>query len=409
MNEISPLHGTNSDDRDTSDISREAPEGLITPEAMAAARALIGLKLRPEQYLRDASVDTITNFSNGIGDLNPLFRDQEYARWTRFGGLVAHPCFPWVHHWPGRSYWGLPGVHGFGVAIDCEFYRNVRPGDRISIWNRVIDVQEKVSRFSGKMVMQYLESTYTNQRDEVLCRALSYTARHERKASREKNKYKDVQSHTYTDDELAEIDRKVLGERIRGQETRYFEDVHEGDTVDEVVRGPLSLSDTTGFVVASGRGHAHGVLLRDAVKHPKHYVRAAEAGGGVEYTGIGHHRESFAKRVGVPGMYDYLPQRAAWVGSMITNWMGDDAVIKRLRVEARLFNIQGDTTYIRGKITRKYQKDRCALVDIEIQGVNQSGKLSTPGMATVMLPSRDVSTKLPLDGTVVDLELPTVR
>lgn len=196
------------------EISRDAPEGLITPEALAAARAMIGLKLRPEQYLRDASVDTITNFSNGIGDLNPLFRDQEYARWTRFGGLVAHPCFPWVHHWPGRSYWGLPGVHGFGVAIDCEFYRNVRPGDRINIWNRVIDVQEKELRFSGKMAMQYLESTYTNQRDEILCRALSYTARHERKASREKNKYKDVVSHTYTDEELAEIDRKVLGEKF---------------------------------------------------------------------------------------------------------------------------------------------------------------------------------------------------
>jgi acyl dehydratase len=394
---------------DTSEIGHEAPEGLITPEAMAAARAMIGLKLRPEQYLRDASVDTITNFSNGIGDLNPLFRDQEYARWTRFGGLVAHPCFPWVHHWPGRSYWGLPGVHGFGVAIDCEFYRNVRPGDRINLWNRVIDVQEKESRFSGKMAMQYLESTYTNQRDEILCRALSYTARHERKASREKNKYKDVQSHVYTAEELADIDRKVLGEKIRGQDTRYFEDVSVGDAVDEVVRGPLSLSDTTGFVVASGRGHAHGVMLRDAVKHPKHYLRNAEASGGVEYTGIGHHRESFAKRVGVPGMYDYLPQRAAWVGTFITNWMGDDAVIKRLRVEARLFNIQGDTTFIRGKISRKYVQHGCAVVDIEIEGVNQAGKLTTPGMATVMLPSKDVSTKLPIDGTVIDLELPTVR
>ena len=391
------------------EISRDAPEGLITPETFAAARAMIGLKLRPEQYLRDASVDTITNFSNGIGDLNPLFRDQEYARWTRFGGLIAHPCFPWVHHWPGRSYWGLPGVHGFGVAIDCEFYRNVRPGDRINIWNRVIDVQEKESRFSGKMAMQYLESTYTNQREEILCRALSYTARHERKASREKNKYKDVVAHTYTDEELAEIDRKVLGEKIRGQETRYFEDVQDGEEIDEIVRGPLSLSDTTGFVVASGRGHAHGVMLRHAARHPKHYIRNSEAGGGVEYTGIGHHRESFARRVGVPGMYDYLPQRAAWVGTMITNWMGDDAVIKRLRVEARLFNIQGDTTVIRGKVVRRYFKDRCALVDIDIQGVNQNGKLSTPGMATVMLPSRDVTTKLPLDGTVVELDLPAVR
>lgn len=150
-------------------------------------------------------------------------------------------------------------------------------------------------------------------------------------------------------------------------------------------------------------------MLRHAVRHPKHYIRNSEAGGGVEYTGIGHHRESFARRVGVPGMYDYLPQRAAWVGTMITNWMGDDAVIKRLRVEARLFNIQGDTTFIRGKVVRRYTKDRCALVDIDIQGVNQNGKLSTPAMATVMLPSRDVTSRLPLDGTVVDLDLPVVR
>ncbi|MBI3918281.1 MAG: MaoC family dehydratase N-terminal domain-containing protein, partial [Betaproteobacteria bacterium] len=134
-------------------ITDGAPEGKLTEDAFAAARALIGAKLRPEQFLRDASVDSIIIFANGVGDLNPLYRDQEYARWTRFGGLIAHPCFPWAHHWPGRSYWGLPGVHGFGVAIDCEFYRNVRPGDRVNIWNRVLDVKEKSSKFSGRMAM----------------------------------------------------------------------------------------------------------------------------------------------------------------------------------------------------------------------------------------------------------------
>ena len=325
--------------------------------------------------------------------------------------MVAHPCFPWVHHWPGRSYWGLPGVHGFGVAIDCEFYRHVRPGDRINVWNRVMDVKEKPSRFSGRMVLQYVESTYTNQRDEVLCRALSYTARHERKASRDAGKYKEVKQHVYSPEETAEIDRKVLTEpdRIRGQRTRYFEDVAIDEALDEIARGPLSLSDTTGFVVASGRGHAHGVLLRHAVRHPMHYIRNPEAGGGVEYTGIGHHRESFARQVGVPGMYDYLPQRAAWMGTLITNWMGDDAVLKRLRVEARLFNIQGDTTFCRGKVVRKYVKDRCSLVDIEISGVNQDGKLTTPGLATVMLPSRDVATRIPTDGSILELDLPLLR
>jgi hypothetical protein len=392
------------------EITSDAPQGKINEESMAAARALIGSKLRPEQYLRDASLDSITIFSNGIGDLNPLFRDPEYGRWTRYGGIIAHPCFPWTHHWPGRSYWGLPGVHGFGVMIDCEFFRNVRPTDRINVWNRVIDIQEKPSKFSGKMAMQYLESTYTNQRDEVLCKALGMTARHERKASREVNKYKDVKTHTYTESEIQKIERMVITEvdRIRGVNTRHFEDVHVGDQIDEIARGPLSMSDTMAFVIGSGRGAAHGALLRHAVKHPKHYVRN-ENGQGVEYTGIGHHRENFAREVGVPGMYDYLPQRAAWFATAITNWMGDDAVLKRLRMEARLFNIQGDTTFITGTVVKKYVKDGCALVDIEMTGINQSGALSSPGFATVMLPSKDINSKIPLNGAVVDLELPVVR
>ena len=130
---------------------------------------------------------------------------------------------------------------------------------------------------------------------------------------------------------------------------------------------------------------------------------------GVEYTGIGHHREDFAKKVGVPGMYDYLPQRASWFVTAITNWMGDDGVIKRIRMEARRFNLQGDTTFITGKVVKKYLKDGCPLVDIEMTGINQSGVLSSPGFATVMLPAKDVNTKIPIDGTVCDLELPTLR
>ena len=387
-----------------------ASEGKIDEKSMAAARALIGSKLRPEQYLRDASVDSMTIFCNGIGDLNPLYRDVEYSRWTHFGSLVAHPCFPWVHHWPGRSYWGLPGVHGFGVMIDCEYYRNVRPGDRINIWNRVIDIQEKPSRFSGTMAMQYLESTYTNQRDEVLCKALGMTARHERKASREKGKYDSIKTHEYTLEELNNIEQRALTEpdRIRGQVTRHWEDVKVGDCIDEIVRGPLSMSDTIAFVIGSGRGSAHGALLQHAAKHPKHYVRNKE-GGGVEYTGIGHHRENFAKEVGVPGMYDYLPQRACWFATAITNWMGDDAVLKRLRMEARMFNCQGDTTFITGTVVKKYVKDHCALIDIEMKGLNQRGDLTSPGFATVLLPSKDISTRAPIDGTVVDLGLPAVR
>ena len=58
-----------------------------------------------------------------------------------------------------------------------------------------------------------------------------------------------------------------------------------------------------------------------------------------------------------------------------------------------MFNLQGDTTFINGKVVKKYLKDRCAAIDIEMTGINQRGELSSPGFATVMLPARDINTK----------------
>ena len=40
----------------------------------------------------------------------------------------------------------------------------------------------------------------------------------------------------------------------------------------------------------------------------------------------------------------------------------------------RRFNIVGDTTYCKGKVTRKYVKDKTALVDIAIAAENGAGK-----------------------------------
>ena len=393
-------------------IGQEPVEGRITDEAIADAKARIGTILRPEgPYLQDATIDTIRNFANGIGDLNPLFRDAEHGRATRFGTAIAHPMFPYAFGWPGRSRWGLAGVHGFYAGNDWEYFRAVKPGNRISCVERVVGVEEKESQFSGRLVIQYVEANYVNEHDELVARVLGITTRHERRASREKGKYKDVRPYEYSDDELRTIDEVVLGERaaIRGTRTRYWEDVEVGEEITPIARGPLSLMDTMGFLVGTGRGHTHGLILEAAQKHAAHYFRNPESSGGIEYTGIGHHRDSVAKQVGVPGTYDYGPQRTAWLASAVTNWMGDDAFLKRLRAELRRFNTMGDTTWCKGRVTSKYVKDGHALVDLEVWCENQRGEVTTPGLATVILPSKDVATLAVLDGSRLDLELPVVR
>jgi acyl dehydratase len=386
----------------------EAPvEGRITDAAVAAARGMIGMQLRPEgPYLQDLTADTMRNFCNGIGDLNPLYRDVEYGRTGRFGGVIAHPMFAMAYGWLGRTRWGLPGVHGFYAGNDWEIFRNLRPGDRLMAIERVVGVDEKKSQFSGRLVIQFVEAEFANQRDELVARVLGWCTRHERKAARDKGKYKEIKKHEYTAAELEAIDNAVLEEdqKICGRNIRYWDDVNVGDLLPPIARGPLSMMDTMGFLVGCGRGHTHGVLLKGAVKHPGHFFRNPEAGGGVEYTGIGHHRESIAKEVGVPGTYDYGPQRSAWLTSLVTNWMGDAGFLKRVRTELRLFNTMGDTTWCKGKVVKKYVQDDHALVDLEIWAENQRGDITAPnGQATVMLPSRDIKTRLFRDGSALDL------
>ncbi|MDB5922806.1 MAG: hypothetical protein JWN13_1742 [Betaproteobacteria bacterium] len=387
---------------------RDAPtEGKITDEAIAAAKAMIGMRLRPEgPYLQDVTVDTIRNFCNGVGDLNPLYRDSEYGRNSRYANLIAPPMFPMAYGWLGRTRWGLPGVHGFYAGNDWEVFRNLRPGDRISAEERVVAVDERQSEFSGRLVIQYVEAHFVNQHDDLIARVLGWCTRHERKAARDKGKYKDIKKHEYTADELAAIDRAVVEEdkQICGRNIRYWEDVEEGHELPPIARGPLSMMDTMGFLVGCGRGHTHGVLLKGAMRHPGHFFRNPEAGGGVEYTGIGHHRESVAKEVGVPGTYDYGPQRSAWVATLVTNWMGDAGFLKRITTELRRFNTMGDTTWCKGKVVKKYKQDGYALVDLEVWAENQRGERTvTNAAATVMLPSKDIKTNMFRDGSGLDL------
>ena len=394
------------------DVGHAPAEGVITPEAIKAAENMIGMQLRPEgPYLQDATEDTMRNWCNGIGDLNPLYRDLEYGRLSRHGSVVAHPNFPMAFGWVGRTRWGLSGVHGFYAGNDWEFFRHIRPGDRITAIERVVGIDVKESKFSGTLVLQYVEASYANQNGDLVARALGTCTRHERKAAREAGKYDDIKTHEYSAADFDHIDNAILNEEknMRGGNVRYWDEVQEGEELPEIVRGPLSLMDTMGFLVASGRGHTHGVIFKNAVKHPGHFFRNPEAGGGIEYTGIGHHRESTAKEVGVPGVYDYGPQRSSWMASLVTNWMGDAAFLKRVRTQMRGFNIMGDCTWARGKVVRKYVKDGHALVDIEIRGENQRGELTTPGLATVLLPSLNPQHKVFFDGRDCDLELPVVR
>lgn len=96
-----------------------------------------------------------------------------------------------------------------------------------------------------------------------------------------------------------------------------------------------------------------------------------------------------ARELGLPAPYDYGTMRTNWLGHLLTNWMGDDGWLLHLATEMRSFNFIGDTTVCSGTVTAKSIEGMRRLVHIELKATNQRGEVTSPGTATVLLPSRE--------------------
>ncbi|MEP6607563.1 MAG: hypothetical protein ABJA83_02675 [Burkholderiaceae bacterium] len=101
-----------------------------------------------------------------------------------------------------------------------------------------------------------------------------------------------------------------------------------------------------------------------------------------------HWEEEFALQVGVPGAYDYGPERCSWLTHQLTNWMGDDGFLRRATCNIRRRNPRGDMLFINGKVKRKFVEDGRHLIEIGQEAHNQDKELSVIGTCVVELPKR---------------------
>ncbi|MBI2871660.1 MAG: MaoC family dehydratase N-terminal domain-containing protein [Chloroflexi bacterium] len=366
-------------------------QARITDEGLAELRAQIGRYNRLSQYgvgvfNEFACRDAVRHFCQGVGDSNPLYWDEEYARGTRHGTIIAPPTFLYSVYWVSGRVGGLPGVHGFHAGNDWEWYQTIREGDRINVQEQFTDVQEKEGRFAGRIAIVYSVATYRNQRGEVVARGKGWQVRAERGGARERGKYK-YEPYQYTREEQKAIEEAVLSEEIRGSNPRFWDDVQVGEELRPVVKGPLSHGDLYAFVAGCIGGISHGLQLREIMRHPSWGWQDPTTGAREAIIRV-HDVQDAASSAGLPGAYDYGCQRCCWVGHLLTNWMGDDGFLKRLYVELRRFNYIGDTTWVRGRVTGKRQEGENHLVDIDVWAENQRKESTATGKATVVLPTR---------------------
>ncbi len=367
----------------------------ITDQALDDLRSRIGIKIEKtlEPWCHEATRDNIRHYAHGIGDDNPLWCDPAYGRATRYGDIIALPSFLFACNRVASGYvGGMPGIHAMFAGVDFTWHQPIVRNTEIHSEVYLKDLIEHDTRFAGRSVQQIYHVDYYNGSGDHLCAADTWCFRTDRDMAREQGtKYRDLKDKAikvYSDEEIESIYALYAQEEIRGATPRYWQDVDVGTTLPTMVKGPMTV---TGFIAyAQGWG---GLYIR--ANKLAYQMISKHSGLGIKNRfGVPdcpervHWEEEFALKVGAPGAYDYGPERCSWMSHLITNWIGDDGMLHSLRSEVRRHNPEGDTVYLNGTVTDKFERDGRKYVAISIVATNQDDELSATGHAVAELPAR---------------------
>lgn len=126
-----------------------------------------------EPYPMEVEKGAIKRYAEAVGDANPLYHDEEYARTSKYGTIICPPGF---FGWPVKSRPHLSGVRkellesimkaGYKRLLDggsdFEFMLPVRAGDILVATGGIADVYEREGK-AGKLIFAVTEMTYINQ------------------------------------------------------------------------------------------------------------------------------------------------------------------------------------------------------------------------------------------------------
>jgi acyl dehydratase len=371
----------------------------ISEEAFQEAKAMTGVEMRTtEEGLRrrhcwnkEAAEDNIRHFAHAYGDTNPLFTDPKYAKDTVWGDQVAPPT--WLYT-VDRTHCApkLPGVQWIHGGNRFEFERPVTLGDRFHVSVKQTKCERKQGSRSNDMVLQEGTTEYYDQNDELVATALSRIFRIPRpKSSDEESSLgQERELKTWSDDELMELEDQILDQTRRGDEPRYWDTVNGGDELEPRIKGPLSLTDILCWYAGYGTPfyNAHEMFVRERQRHPGEAYKREDIGI-FEHPALGHLDPTVATGIGVPRAYDIGPQRITWLAQVVSDWMGDDGMMKMIDARLKSTNYIGDVTFCRGEVVETYVDEETDehLVDVELWGENQDDEVSVTADCTVRLPT----------------------
>ena len=372
---------------------------------------------------------------------NPLYSDAEYARNSRWGGLIAYPTYKEPSGFGrfmimgdlGLEYRGMAEgeqIVGNGMDHEIFYYKPIRPGDTFTTEPGENEFRD-ITPEGGSTVRCLWSSSETfmyNQDGDLAARSImrsgSNFKRYKNPEDRgpkklpRKNMAQFRPCHTYTEEDYERIRELWRGEKVRGKDTLYWEDVNIGDEPAPTCDGPITAID---MIRLHGETIVGSRDMRQAILEDR-TGRYETDDYGMFYMDYAQH---YCDR-NIPGARPVYYNTTARNQSlrMLTNWCGDDGFVTKvawrliyetgnpfntfpetwdrpsylfrvpyLREAGRFMNthgIVGDTSVSRGYVTDKYiGEDGGHYVDLTGWVENLDGDIMQELAFTVLLPSRE--------------------
>lgn len=131
----------------------------------------IGKKYPPVEY--EIGKEKIKEFALATGDENPLYLDDDYAKDSKFGEIIAPPMFAVVYAKEPVKSMLLDPELGLNLIMlvhgeeEFEFLEIVRPGDVITTEGWIGNVYEKEEK---KLDFLIYETVSSNQEGKIVCK-----------------------------------------------------------------------------------------------------------------------------------------------------------------------------------------------------------------------------------------------
>jgi acyl dehydratase len=369
----------------------------------------IGRPLGGAQLKEEVHVNDLRRWAQGMQNPNPLHFDEEYAAGSRFERIVAPQSFAVctdTSHGAGPAIQGeIPGQHMiFGGDEWWFFGPRIEPGDRISQDRMLFDYKVSETKFAGPTMFSRGDTTYINQRGELVCKQRSTSVRYLAENARKLDMFGDNVERTWEDQELEDLEKQKMDYYQSfldlGHEKRLF--VKVGDELPTRPIGPHTLmSFTTEWrsylmtVWGASREHGESSTMRAGwlpeMSRDEEGARIDPSNADGLYKGPsrGHVQPRYAQLIGMPRGYGYGASMGAWILDYLANWGGEWSQIVHSNMQYRAPALTGDATFLNGQVVAIDHSDPSGqpIASVKVVMKNQDDAVMAQGTAEIALPT----------------------